>query len=323
MRIVFFGTPPFAVPTLRRLAADPAVEIPLVVTQPDRPAGRRREPKRSAVGFAADALDLPTYQPPSLRDAASRAPLAASDADLFVVAAYGLIFGPKTLALPRHGCVNVHASLLPRYRGASPIAAALLAGDRETGVTLIRMETGLDTGPTYAAAREAIAPDDTTESLTPRLALLGAGLVGDLLPALATATASPTPQSGEHASLTRPLTKADGWLDWRLPAPTLERHVRAMWSWPRAWTTVAGTTVQVHRATVVSTAAVPPGHVAAVAPALSVACGVGSLRLDLVQPAGGRPTPGDVFAAGRRLAVGDVLGRDDAPVAPPPLILPP
>lgn len=322
MRIVFFGTPEFAVPSLRRLAAMPGVDVALVVTRPDRPAGRGRRLERSAVGQAADALGVPVVQPASLRSPTDRRPLADAPADLFVVAAYGIIFGPKTLALPPLGCVNVHASLLPRYRGASPVAAAILMGDERTGVTLMRMEPGLDTGPAIAAATIAIEPDDTTASLTDRLATLGSDLLADALPEYAEGR-PPVPQPKANASLTRPLTKADGWLAWDRPASRLERHVRAMWPWPRASTTVSHAPLQVHRATVVPhDGTEPPGSVLRIRPTLVVACGVDALRLDLLQAADSRPVPGDVFAAGRGIQPGTTFGTTGRPDRQPPLVQP-
>src|SRR5690606_31030195 len=176
VRVIFFGTPAFAVPTLERLVHDSQFQVELVVSQPDRATGRGRRVESPPVARVARDLSIPCYQPASLRTEAARAPLAEVAADVFVVAAFGLIFGPKLLALPRLGCVNVHASLLPRYRGAAPIPAAILSGDQVTGVTLMRMETGLDTGPMLGAQSESILPDDTTESLTRRLAEVGADL---------------------------------------------------------------------------------------------------------------------------------------------------
>lgn len=322
MRVVFFGTPEFAVPTLRLLAEDPTFELSLVVTQPDRPAGRGRRSERSPVALEAARRGLPLYQPESLRSEAARAPLVAAGADLFVVAAFGLIFGRRTLAIPRLGCVNVHASLLPRFRGASPIPAAILSGDRETGVTLMLMEQGLDTGPTIAAAAEPIAPDDTTESLTSRLGRLGATLVAEALPRYADGALRPTPQPAAGASLTRPLTKADGWIDWSLEAVPLERHVRAMWPWPRAWTTFAGEPLQIHRARLApERLEAAPGQVRWTGEALLVACGAGALRLDAVQPPGRRPMSGAAFAAGRDLSEAR-LGATGAPIALPPIVTP-
>ena len=320
MKVVFFGTPPFAVPTLLQLANDPAFDLALVVSQPDRPAGRGRRLEASAVALAARERGLPLYQPTSLRDAAARQPLADVAADLFVVAAYGLIFGPKTLALPRLGCINVHASLLPRYRGASPIAAAIAAGETETGVSLMRMETGLDTGPVLSQATELIASDDTTESLTSRLATLGAKLISSDLLRYAAGEGELTPQSTANATLTRPLTKADGWLDWELPAITLERRVRAMSPWPRAWTALAsGIPLQVHAAAVVlSWPGAVPGMVRVTADGLIVAAGNEALALSIVQPAGGRAMPITAFLAGHPI-LPPILGRGGAPEKALPL----
>ena len=323
MRTVFFGTPAFAVPTLERLTADPRFDVVLVVTQPDRPAGRGRRLEPSPVREAAAALGLPVYQPTTLREPAARQPLAAVGADLFVVAAYGLIFGPKTLALPRLDCVNLHASLLPRYRGASPIPAAILAGDERTGVSLMRMEPGLDTGPVIAVAEEPIRADDTSATLTARLAELGAGLAVDALPRFGAGELLPVPQPTAGASLTRPLVKADGWLDWSRAAQDLERRVRAMWPWPRAWTTLDHTTMQVHQARVLpGEPGAEPGRLLDSRAGLAVACRCDALILEIVQPAGGRAMTGSAFVAGRRPASSERFGAVGAPAPVPPLVRP-
>ena len=321
LRTVFFGTPSFAVPALRRLARDDRFEVALVVTQPDRPAGRGRSLASPEIAEAAHQLGLPIYQPATLRDAAARAPLAEAAADLFVVAAFGLIFGPKTLALPRLGCVNLHASLLPRYRGASPVAAAIVSGEKRTGVTLMLMDAGLDTGPMIATREEWVRPEDTAETLGKRLAVRAADLVSEALPQFAAGELCPMPQPHEGASLTRPLTKADGWLDWNRPAVELERLVRAMWPWPRAWTTVDDSVLQIHRVRVVANAAASPGRVEVNRAEPIVACGRGGLALVTVQPAGGRTMPGSAFAAGRR-TLPKRLGEFGAPPPQPPLIVP-
>ncbi len=324
-RVVFFGTPEFATPTLEALAGSERFDVRLVVTQPDRPAGRGRHVERSPVGRVADRLKLPVYQPATLKTEEARAPLAAAAADLFVVAAFGLIFGRRTLDIPRRGCVNVHGSLLPKYRGASPVAAAILGGDRESGVTLMRMEPGLDTGPALATGRLAVEPTDTTASLMERLARLGADVALQALPAYLFGELEPTAQPAAGASLTRPLTKADGWLDFTEPADALERRVRAMWPWPRAWTTLGDESVQIHRTSVVAAPAgsspEAPGAVVTAAGELLVATGTDRLRLDLVQPAGGRPMSGAAFAAGRRLA-GVRFGVEGVPMALPPIVTP-
>ncbi|HEX5499497.1 MAG TPA: methionyl-tRNA formyltransferase [Thermomicrobiales bacterium] len=323
-RVVFFGTPDFAVPTLEALAADAQFDVRLVVTRPDRPAGRGRKIEHSPVARAADRLGLPLHQTASLKSDAARAPLAAAAADVFVVAAFGLIFGRRTLDLPRRGCVNVHGSLLPKYRGASPVAAAILSGDHEAGVTLMAMEPGLDTGPMIATERLPIAAADTTAELMDRLARAGASLTLEALPAYVRGEIAATPQPRGDASLTRPLSKADGWLDFTQPAVVLERRVRAMWPWPRAWTTLGEEPLQIHAASVVPAAvdsAASPGVAIVHDAELFVATGDGWLRLDLVQPAGGRPMSGAAFAAGRRLD-GVRFGAAAAPLALPPIVTP-
>ncbi|HEV2108128.1 MAG TPA: methionyl-tRNA formyltransferase, partial [Thermomicrobiales bacterium] len=297
-RVVFFGTPAFAVPSLRALALMVDIELSLVVTQPDRPAGRRQRLQASPVKAAAQDLGLPVYQPTSLRAAAVRERLASVGADVFVVAAYGQIFGPKMLALPRRGCINLHASLLPAYRGASPVSAAILAGEAVTGVSLMVMDIGLDTGPVLATAEEPIRHDDTTETLTTRLADRAAHLLVPNLAPYVRGELVARPQIGA-ATLTRPLVKADGMLDWTCSAVFLERQVRAMWPWPRAWTTVTikgePLTMQIHEAQIAtgnSPEAGPPGTLVFVDDRAVVRCGSGRLALTTVQLPGGSPRPG-------------------------------
>lgn len=322
MRIVFFGTPAFAVPILKRLVHDSQFDVRLVVSQPGRPAGRGRRLEASPVIDAARELGVPTYQPSTLRTSEARGPLAEIEADLFVVAAYGLIFGAKMLALPRLGCINVHASMLPRYRGAAPIPAAILAGDQETGVTLMNMETGLDTGPMLAMQAIPIEPLATTTSLTAQLADIGADLAARTLPLFVEGAAPLITQPIAGASLTRPLAKADGWLDWTRPAIELERSVRAFWPWPRAWTTLDLTPLQIHQARVVpATVSNAPGTVVASDRELIVVCGTDALRLTRIQVAGGKPVSDREFLAGRRAPVSK-LGDVGAPPRPPPLIVP-
>ncbi len=321
LRVAFFGTPAYAVPSLQALALDARYDVVLAVTQPDRPAGRGRGLHSPPVKIAAEALGIDTYQPESLRSADARLPLIAVDADVFVVAAYGLIFGPKTLAIPRRGCLNLHASLLPAYRGASPVTAAIVSGDQTTGVSLMLMELGLDTGPVVDQVAIPIAPSDTTESLTMKLAEVAATLVVAATEPFARGALTPQPQDRAHVTKVRPLVKADGWLDWRDPAAQLERRVRAMWSWPRAWTTFRGEPLQIHAATALSNSTVvPAGQVVQTAGALILGTGDGALQLDIVQPAGGKPLPGPVWARGQRIAVGEQMGQEGAPEIPPPLI---
>lgn len=320
-RIVFMGTPEFAVPSLRALAQLEVCEIAGVVTQPDRPAGRGRHLTPPPVKVAAETLGLPVVQVATLRDAAARAPLVNWQPDAFVVAAFGLILGRKTLAIPRLAAINVHASLLPAYRGASPIATAIACGEHETGVSLMRMETGLDTGPVYCQETMPVEPGDTTETLAVRLAVLGARMLASHLPAILGADIPAMAQTGP-ASLTRPLTKADGWLDWSRPAAELARHVRAMLPWPRAWTTLSGgTQLQVLAADArLASGEEVPGSVSFRDGALRVACGDGSLEIATAQLAGSRPASGADLMRGRKLAPGDRLGQTGAPGSAPPLV---
>jgi methionyl-tRNA formyltransferase len=321
MRIVFFGTPAYAVPTLEALSDDSRVQVSLVVSQPDRPAGRGRRLTPPAVKQAALELGLPVYQPESLRTEVDRTPIAQAKADLFVVAAFGKIFGPKLLALPRLGSVNLHASILPDYRGASPISAAILEGNFRTGVTLMQMDTGLDTGAMLAQRSIDIESTDTTASLTPKLAQLGASLLLDSLDELEFGQLRPVPQNDDDATLTRPMVKADGWIDWSQPAVAIERQIRAMWDWPRAWTTFEGLSLQIHHATVLQESTTEaPGQVSLRPEGASVSTGDGCLLVASAQPAGGRPLPGHlVFERAAHDSI--ILGDRGAPDPPPlPLI---
>ena len=314
---MFFGTPDYAVPALRGLVESSQFEVELVVTQPDRPGGRKGtiEP---AVKAAAIELGLLMIQPVTLRDEAVREQLRGIEADLFVVAAYGLIFSQAVLDIPRSGCVNLHASILPAYRGAAPIPAAILNGDAETGVTLMMMERGLDTGPIVAVGRTPIEPTDTTETLTARLAQIGADLAVQLLPDLVDGEIVPTPQP-EGATAVRPLTKADGQIDWKRSAIDVGRQVRAMWPWPRAWTAVDGRQLQVHAATVVESAVEgSPGQVMVEGGHPIVGCGIGALLIERGQIAGGKPVGGRDLVSGRALSSGDHCAAVDE--APLPLV---
>ncbi len=327
LRTVYFGTPEFAVPALIHIATSNAFDLRLVVTQPDRPAGRGRRLVGSPVKAAAESLGLPVYQPVSLRTPDLRQPIAAIAADLFVVAAYGIIFGPRTLSLPRIASINIHASVLPSYRGANPICAAIAQGEQTTGVSLMEMDTGLDTGPVISVRSTPVGQDDTTESLTARLANLGAELVAVDLERFAAGERHAVPQSQIGASVTRPLVKSDGWLDWSRPAEELERRVRAMWPWPRAWTTVDGEAVQIHASTVVAMgdaddAKRRPGSVIRIGSRPVVFCSSGGLALDFVQRPGGHPAPGESLLRGRESLDELELGRDGVPEPRPgPLVV--
>jgi methionyl-tRNA formyltransferase len=321
-RIIFMGTPDYAVPTLESLATDSRVDLALVVTQPDRPQGRGRKLQSPPVKLAADRLQLSTLQVDSLKSAETRGRLAALAPDLVVVAAFGIILGPKTLALPRLGCVNLHASLLPKYRGANPIAAAISQGEQETGVTLMQMDRGLDTGPMLAKRSIPISPSDTTASLTTNLAQVGADLLQDNLLDLFTGSMEPEPQE-TGASLTRPMTKNDGWIDWSRPAIELERHVRAMTPWPRAWTTFAGgSRFQVLSATVNdSRSDLPSGELIVGTDGARVGTNHGAIVLTMIQLPGGKPIEGRALIDRLRPIDGTRLGVGSQPETLTPLIV--
>ncbi|MGH2552027.1 MAG: methionyl-tRNA formyltransferase [Thermomicrobiales bacterium] len=310
LRVVFFGTPAYAVPALTALEADSRFSVELVVTQPDRPAGRGKALTPPAVKVEALRLALPLYQPSTLRDAMSRQPLVDADADLFVVAAFGLIFGEKTLAIPRIAPVNLHASLLPAYRGASPISAAIENGDPETGVSLMVMERGLDSGPVIATRSIPIGPNATTESLTAELARIGASLLIDEMGAFASGETIPTPQPEDGVTLVRPLTKSDGEIDWSQSAEQIERHIRAMWPWPRASASIDSTTVQIHSASIAGAIGLQPGRIAIDGETVIVGTGDGTLILDSVQFPGKGPIDGRTLANSRRLKNGDRFGLE-------------
>jgi methionyl-tRNA formyltransferase len=316
VRVVFFGTPPYAVPALTALADDERFAVELVVTQPDRPAGRGKMLTPPAVKVEAQRQGLPVYQPSTLRDAASRQPLVDAGADLFVVAAFGLIFGEKTLGIPRIAPVNLHASLLPAYRGASPISAAILNGDAETGVSLMVMERGLDSGPVIAKRVIPIDPHATTQSLTRELALVGASLLVDEIEAFVRGDLVPVSQPAGGVSLVRSLTKADGEIDWSLSAIEIERHVRAMWPWPRAWTRFGDATVQVHAAAVNEASDLNPGRIDVTRESVVVGTGSGTLSLQTVQFPGKNPLDRRALVNSGRIKSGDRFALDLPPRSP-------
>lgn len=305
-RVVFMGTPSFAVPTLQALARSEHSVVG-VVTQPDRPAGRGRKMVESPVKQFAREAGLPVIQPQKLREPEVQSQLKNWNPDLIVVAAFGQILRPAVLDLPPHGCLNVHASLLPRHRGAAPIPAAIIAGDEETGVTIMRMDVGLDTGPILAQRRETIRPDDTTLTLSERLSRLGATLLIKVLPEYLAGRLPAQPQNEAYATYAPQLKKEDGHLDFTQPAVALERRVRAFVPWPGAFAVWESQPLKILSTEALSEGSGPPGLVLATDRGPAVVCGLGSLLLLEVQPAGRRPVPAVDFVRGARNFVGSTL----------------
>lgn len=293
-RIIFMGTPEFAAPTLHALlAAGPQHnwQVVAVATQPDRPAGRSKQPVSSPIKQAAQVAGVPVLQPASLRkDAAAVEALRHLAPDVIVVAAYGLILPQSVLEIPTFGCLNVHASLLPAYRGASPITAAILDGLTETGVTIMLMDEGMDTGPVLRQAVQPIQPDDTTATLSARLADQGAALLVATLVDWRRGAVAPVAQSALPGapSSCRLIKKEDGRIDWTQPAALIERMTRAYTPWPSAYTQWKGEPFKIIAATVMPGAAAP-GQVIRTAEGAAVGTGAGLLHLRTVQPAGKRP----------------------------------
>lgn len=302
LNIVFAGTPTFAATVLQALLDD-GQRISAVYTQPDRPAGRGRKLSQSAVKQLALQHGLPVLQPSSLRDAEAQQDLRAFLPDLLIVVAYGLILPRAVLEIPRLGCLNVHASLLPRWRGAAPIQRAILAGDRETGVTLMQMDEGLDTGPMLARRACPVLPDDSAQTLHERLAALGGALLVESLPALAQGRLSATPQDDALASYAHKIEKREAQLDWRESAAQLERRVRAFNPWPVAYTSWRGETLRIWAAQALTQHAhAPPGSVLATSKqGIDVATGEGIVRLTRVQLPGGRPLRAEEFLSAHSL----------------------
>ncbi len=299
LRIAFAGTPEFALAALEAVAASQH-KLVGVWTQPDRPAGRGRKLAPSPVKHRALELGLAVHQPENLKDADAQQMLADARADVMVVVAYGLILPSKVLALPRYGCLNIHASLLPRWRGAAPMQRALLAGDAETGVCIMQMDKGLDTGDVLATVRAPIAADDTAQSLHDKLAPLGAATLLDVLAQLP--DVKPMPQEQAGATYAAKLNKEEAQLDWAQPAEILARAVRGYNPWPVAYTFYQGQPLRIWRAVLAGPGNGEPGSVAAASRAgVDVHTGSGLLRLLEVQAAGGRVQNAADFANGRDL----------------------
>ena len=298
LRVVFMGSPEFALSSLERLAEH--YSIVGVVTQPDRPAGRGMSLTPPPVKLLADRLGLPTIQPTRLREPAAWEQLQDWQPDLIAVTAFGQILRLNVLDLPRFGCINVHASLLPRWRGAAPIQAALLHGDAVTGVTIMRMDAGVDTGPMLAQREEPIRADDNAVSLAARLARLGADLLVETLPAYLSGSLLPQPQEHEKATRAVMIQKEAGLLNFDQPAQVLAWQVRAFQPWPGTFFAFQNGMLKVLRAHAESGPDGAPGTHRVQAGLPVVNCAVGRLVLDEVQPPGKKPMAGDVFLRGAR-----------------------
>lgn len=306
MRLIYAGTPEFAARALAALLAA-GHDIPLVLTQPDRPAGRGMKPRMSPVKTLALEHGLPVAQPSSLKAEAEQRRIAEVEADLMVVAAYGLILPQAVLDLPRLGCVNIHASLLPRWRGAAPIQRAILAGDAETGITLMRMDAGLDTGAMLARHPLAIAPEACAGELHDALAALGAAAIVRLLPELAAGRVVAEPQDERLATYAAKIGKEEARIDWSRPATELDRHIRAFNPFPGAQAQLDGESLKVWRARPAAGTGRPGEILTVGGDALRVACGRDALEITELQQAGGKRLAVRSFLAGHPLRPGDVL----------------
>ncbi len=304
MRVVYAGTPGFAVPALQALCAA-GHEVLLVLTQPDRPAGRGLEPTSSKVKDAAERLGLPLLQPATLKDLTVQARVRAAAPDVLVVAAYGLILPQAVLDIPAHGALNIHASLLPRWRGAAPIQRAILAGDSVTGVCIMQMDAGLDTGPVLLRAETEIAPEDTAGMLHDRLATLGADLLLETMRSIGRGTVSPVPQAIAGATYAPKIAKAEARIDWTRSALEIDRQIRAFNPFPGATTRIRGTEIKVWRAALGTEAGDPGAILRAGADGIVVACGTMSLALTELQRPGGKRLAAVDLLRGFQLAAGE------------------
>jgi methionyl-tRNA formyltransferase len=310
LRLVFFGTPEFALPSLEALHASPH-ELVGVVTQPDQPSGRGQRPHPPPVKQAAVTANLPVLQPDRLADEGFIAQFAAWRPDLAVVAAYGKLFREPFLKLARLGFINVHASLLPRFRGAAPVQRAVIAGETATGVTIMRIVRALDAGPMLAAIRTPIGPEETAVQIEERLSTIGAALLLPAIDDLASGRAVETPQDESQATFAPRIEKAEGLIDWTKPARAIHNQVRGLHPWPRACTHLGHTRYLVHR-TLVDAAegrlGKPGDILGASGEGLSVAAGEGSLRILELQQEGRRILTAREFLAGHRLQPGETFG---------------
>lgn len=306
MKVIFAGTPEFARQALAAIIAA-GHEVVLVLTQPDRPSGRGMKLAPSPVKAEAEIHCIPVYQPEKLKDPATHGPIRQAQADVMVVAAYGLILPQAVLDVPKQGCLNIHASLLPRWRGAAPIQRAIEAGDRETGICIMQMEAGLDTGPVLLEKRIPILATDTGGSLHDKLAALGAEAIVEALAGLHRLKPVTQPETG--VTYAAKLTKDEARLDWTLPAETLVRKIRAYNPVPGAWTKLNGETLKIWQAEAIPGQGQPGEILRADASGLAVACGDGALKVTELQKAGARRMNVTAFLTGQEIPAGTLLGN--------------
>jgi methionyl-tRNA formyltransferase len=307
MKIIFAGTPEFAAAALRALIAA-GHEIVLTLTQPDRPAGRGMKLTPSPVKVVAEQHGIPVWQPEKLRTPEQQAPVAAAQADVMVVAAYGLILPQAVLDMPRHGCLNIHASLLPRWRGAAPIQRAILAGDTETGITIMQMDAGLDTGDMLSVHVTPITADDTASSLHDKLAAQGAEAIVAALADMSALQTTRRPQPQDGVTYAEKLKKEEAAINWQASALELDRQIRAFNPFPSAQTTLQGSPLKIWRATPVAGHGEPGTILALDKNGIVVACGTDALCITELQKAGSKRLETGAFLAGNPLTVGEQFG---------------
>lgn len=310
LRVIFMGTPQFACPTLQRLI-DRGDEIPAVVTQPDRPKGRGQKSVPPPVKELAERHGLPVLQPIKVRAPEFIESVREMNPDVVVVVAFGQILPKALLEIPRYGCINVHASLLPRYRGAAPLNWCVINGEIETGVTTMLMDVGLDTGDMLLKKATPIDPDEDTSSLHDRLSLIGADLLNETLDLLVQGKLVPEKQDEALSCYAPMLKKEDGLIDWTRDARTIRNLVRGMSPWPGAFTYLDGKLVKVYRTRIGEGEGAPGTVIAAGRDGIEVACGGGSLLLDELQLEGKKRLPVRDFLAGCRIAPGTAFGKED------------
>ncbi len=303
MRIVYMGTPQFAVSPLRALAAE-GYEIAGVVTRTDKPAGRGRSLMAPPVKSAAVKMGLPVYQPKRVREAVFIDQLQSISPEVVIVAAYGQILPREILTLPKFGCINIHASLLPSYRGAAPINWAIIKGEEETGITIMQMDEGMDTGAILMQERIVIDPADTAGSITERLSTVGARLITAALPLIVDGRLLPLPQNGSRATLAPLLKKEDGLIDWNIPAYDIHNRIRGLSPWPGAYTFLDGKIIKIIAAEAVSGTGEPGLLYEKDKQTLETGTGKGLLRIVSIQPEGKRPMTAGDFLRGHRELVG-------------------